>query len=81
MINKNQLNQIVSDLKVPNSLGFGILMAPVMFKARYENGQWGIGSLIPYGPLQIDPAAKVLQYTQEVFEGMKAYWVDSESHL
>ena len=27
----------------------------------------------PYGPLQLDPAAAVLHYAQEIFEGMKAY--------
>ena len=28
---------------------------------------------LPYGPLAIDPAAKVLHYAQEIFEGLKAY--------
>ena len=28
---------------------------------------------MPYGPLAIDPAAKVLHYAQEIFEGLKAY--------
>jgi len=27
----------------------------------------------PYGPIQLDPAAAVLHYAQEIFEGMKAY--------
>ena len=27
----------------------------------------------PYGPFQLDPAAAVLHYAQEIFEGMKAY--------
>ena len=28
---------------------------------------------MPYGPLTLDPAAAVLHYAQEVFEGLKAY--------
>ncbi len=28
---------------------------------------------MPYGPLQLDPAAAVLHYAQEIFEGLKAY--------
>ena len=27
----------------------------------------------PYGPLLLDPAASVLHYAQEIFEGLKAY--------
>jgi branched-chain amino acid aminotransferase len=27
----------------------------------------------PYGPLALDPAASVLHYGQEIFEGIKAY--------
>ena len=27
----------------------------------------------PYGPIQLDPAAAVLHYAQEIFEGLKAY--------
>ena len=34
---------------------------------------WHDGELVPYGPLQLDPAAAVLHYAQEIFEGMKAY--------
>ncbi|PAL02546.1 branched chain amino acid aminotransferase, partial [Staphylococcus hominis] len=30
-------------------------------------------SVRPYGPLQLDPAAAVLHYGQEIFEGIKAY--------
>ena len=35
--------------------------------------QWTAGSLRPYGPLQLSPAAGVLNYGQGIFEGMKAY--------
>ncbi|MBF4620418.1 branched-chain amino acid aminotransferase [Clavibacter sp. VKM Ac-2542] len=34
---------------------------------------WHDARVVPYGPLQLDPAASVLHYGQEIFEGMKAY--------
>jgi branched-chain amino acid aminotransferase len=36
-------------------------------------GGWENARLEPYGPLSLDPAASVLHYGQEIFEGMKAY--------
>lgn len=59
--------------EMPERLGFGTVMAPVMFRARYQDGRWSDGELIPYGPLALDPAAKVLHYAQSCFEGLKAY--------
>jgi hypothetical protein len=40
---------------------------------RCRDAQWTPGSLRPYGPLQLSPAAGVLNYGQGIFEGMKAY--------
>ena len=37
------------------------------------NGGWSNARLEPYGPILMDPAAAVLHYGQEIFEGMKAY--------
>jgi len=34
---------------------------------------WHDAAVHPYGPLQLDPAASVLHYAQEIFEGLKAY--------
>ncbi|WP_431790575.1 branched-chain amino acid aminotransferase [Kocuria palustris] len=42
-------------------------------------GSWGTPHLQPYGPLQLDPAAAVLHYGQEIFEGLKAYRHDDGS--
>lgn len=55
------------------NLGFGKHIVPVMIHANYEDGKWQKFELIPYGPLQLDPCAKVLHYGQEIFEGMKAF--------
>lgn len=36
-------------------------------------GGWHRPRVQPYGPLSLDPAAAVLHYGQEIFEGLKAY--------
>ncbi|MDF1479302.1 branched-chain amino acid aminotransferase [Leifsonia sp. H3M29-4] len=38
-----------------------------------EHGGWHRPRVQPYGPIQLDPAAAVLHYAQEIFEGLKAY--------
>ena len=38
-----------------------------------EKGGWHRPRVQPYGPIPMDPAAAVLHYGQEIFEGMKAY--------
>ena len=56
-----------------DDLGFDVVETKSMFQAIHsENGQWSNGELIPYGPIQLSPAAGVLNYGQGVFEGMKA---------
>ncbi|WP_435203354.1 branched-chain amino acid aminotransferase [Janibacter sp. GS2] len=54
--------------------GFGAYFTDHMVTATWTKGQgWHGGEVRPFGPLQISPAAAVLHYAQEVFEGMKAY--------
>ncbi len=53
--------------------GFGKHFTPHMFAMTYRDGRWGPPGIAPYAPLSLDPAAKVLHYGQEIFEGMKAY--------
>ena len=57
-----------------SKLVFGKAMTDHMFIVDYDAGQgWHDPRIVPYGPLQIDPAAKVLHYAEEIFEGLKAY--------
>ena len=42
-----------------------------MYRADYADESWKDGKLLPYGNIEIDPAAKVLHYAQEVFEEPK----------
>jgi len=65
----------LKDYRQPATLGFGLVPAPVMYSATYENGQWSGGQLLPYGPIEILPGARALHFAEQVFEGMKAYRV------
>ena len=57
-----------------STLVFGKNMTDHMFIVDYDEGKgWHDPRIVPYGPLQIDPAAKVLHYAEEIFEGLKAY--------
>jgi len=54
--------------------GFGKYFTDHMITATWTAGQgWHDAGLVPYGPIQLDPAAAVLHYAQEIFEGLKAY--------
>lgn len=71
--------EAAKDFHLPNEIIFGKLMIPFMFTCEYKDKAWGELELIPYGPLTLDPSAKVLHYSQEIFEGMKAYKVGQEN--
>lgn len=56
------------------TLGFGRILSDHMFLMNYDEGQgWHSPRIKAYGPISLDPAALVLHYGQEVFEGLKAY--------
>ena len=58
----------------PATLGFGEIFTDHMFIMDYTEGTgWHDPRIVPYGPLSLDPAAAVLHYAQEMFEGLKAY--------
>jgi branched-chain amino acid aminotransferase len=53
---------------------FGTVFTDHMARATWTAGDgWHDRRIEPYGPLHLDPAAAVLHYAQEVFEGLKAY--------
>lgn len=57
-----------------SKLGFGQIFTDHMLIIDYDEGKgWHDERIVPYGPLTLDPAAMVLHYAQEVFEGLKAY--------
>ncbi len=55
-------------------LGFGTAFSDHMARMTWTKADgWTDRRVEPYGPLTLDPAAAVLHYAQEVFEGLKAY--------
>lgn len=69
------LKSEIQAFQMPEPLVFGTTMVPVMYRAVHDGTSWGKREVLPYGPLQVEPAAKVINYAQSVFEGMKAYKV------
>ncbi|KMT03235.1 hypothetical protein BVRB_8g197820 [Beta vulgaris subsp. vulgaris] len=56
-----------------DSLGFGLTPTDYMYKMKcFENEEFTEGQLIPFGNIELSPAATVLNYGQGLFEGMKA---------
>ena len=55
--------------------GFGKLFTDHMVVIDFDadKGGWHTATLGPREPISLDPAAAVLHYAQEIFEGMKAY--------
>ncbi|CAN5337288.1 branched-chain amino acid aminotransferase [soil metagenome] len=54
--------------------GFGTVFTDHMVTIRYAAGKgWHDATIGPRGPILLDPAAAVLHYAQEIFEGLKAY--------
>jgi len=57
-----------------DNLGFDVRETRSMYKANCRIGEeWKLGGLIPYGTIELSPAAGVLNYGQGCFEGTKAY--------
>lgn len=57
-----------------DSLGFGKFFTDHMFIMDYDEATgWHDARIVPFGPLSIHPAATVLHYGSEIFEGLKAY--------
>ena len=59
--------------KILEAPGFGKFFTDHMVRLDYRDGAWSDGAVVPYGPLQLDPATMALHYGQEIFEGLKAY--------
>lgn len=56
------------------NLGFGKYMTDYMFEMTWDEGKgWHDAKIMPYAPIEMDPACVALHYAQETFEGLKAY--------
>jgi len=66
--------QLKDKITASAALGFGKHFTDRMLVADWRQGQgWYDARIVPYGPFQLDPAAAVFHYGQEIFEGLKAY--------
>ncbi len=55
-------------------LKFGTVFTDHMARVTWTHAEgWADRRVEPYGPLSLDPAAAVLHYAQEIFEGLKVY--------
>ncbi|MDR1426640.1 MAG: branched-chain amino acid aminotransferase [Bifidobacteriaceae bacterium] len=53
---------------------FGLAFTDHMARLSWTAGEgWSDRRVVPYGLIALDPAAAVLHYAQEIFEGLKAY--------
>ena len=78
LLPKEQRKMLPQDIsKIP----FGTEMSNHMFMMNWEEGRgWFDARIVPYQEIPLFPAAKVLHYGQEIFEGMKAYTLQDGTH-
>lgn len=59
------------------NIGFNYRVTDYRYVSNYKDGKWDEGQLISDPNVTINECAGILQYCQEVFEGLKAYtWED-----
>ncbi|HBN12937.1 MAG TPA: branched chain amino acid aminotransferase [Clostridiales bacterium] len=62
----------VMDINWKN-LGFGYIKTPYRYVSDFKDGKWDDGKLTQDDKVVLSECAGVLQYSQSVFEGLKAY--------
>lgn len=70
-----EATEAIKHFKMPSDYGFGRVLSPIMIRCDYSDGKWGDVELLPYQNISLAPTAKVLHYGQEIFEGMKGYFI------
>jgi branched-chain amino acid aminotransferase len=73
----------VDRARLMDSPPFGTVFTDHIAKSTWTlDGGWDDHRVEPFGDLALHPAALVLHYGQQVFEGLKAYrWADGSIHL
>ena len=56
-----------------SNIDFSYRQTPQRYVANYKDGAWGEGQLTGDSTVVLNECAGILQYCQEVFEGLKAY--------
>lgn len=67
-VKQSKIDQVDFD-----NLAFGSVFSDHMLVCDYKNGAWEVPKIVPYGPISLEPSAKIFHYGQSIFEGMKAY--------
>ena len=58
----------------PAEYSFGVTFSDHMFLQNFDQDKgWNDANIGPYRPLSLEPSAAVFHYSQEIFEGLKAY--------
>ena len=76
---QSDISDLLAAYRLPDSLTFGVELAPVMYRADFADGKWHDGAVVPFADIPVNPASTALQFGQQAFEGMKAYQVDRSS--
>lgn len=69
----NSYNADIKNVKNGKPLPFGMLRTAHMFLMDFKKGKWHNPRIVPYKNLEIAPGALGLNYSQSIFEGMKAF--------
>lgn len=72
------LSPAIDQFVTPEPLGFGRVTGPAMYVADFRAGEWQDGELLPYSEIPLNPAGTALQFAQQCFEGMKAFWLEQD---
>lgn len=60
-----------------DNLEFGKYFTDHMLVCDYTDGEWQEPQIVPFGDFRLSPVALALHYGQTIFEGMKAFRMDS----
>lgn len=55
------------------NLGFGYIKTPYRYVSEFKDGKWDSGKITADDKIVLSECAGVLQYSQSIFEGLKAY--------
>ena len=71
---KIEKSAVLKEMPPIEGIPFGTYFSDHMFLLDYDEGKgWHDPRVVPFANFQLSPAAVVLHYAQEIFEGMKAY--------
>ena len=73
---RQEILDAINELIVPEDKTFGNAVLPIICVARYESGEWSNLELAFDAEHPVSAGSTAVQYSQSIFEGMKAYWVD-----